>query len=75
MITWDKSTIQKWINYICAKNGYEFHKSGAEKDYFESLEWYNEIGNKTRSNDEVERRMYGTEKENYKTLIKARSKK
>ena len=75
VITCDKSTIQKWINYICAKNGYEFHKSGAEKDYFESLEWYNEIGNKTRSNDEVERRMYGTEKENYKTLIKARSKK
>jgi uncharacterized Zn finger protein (UPF0148 family) len=72
---WDKGEIQNWINYICAKNGYEFHESGKVKDKFESMEWYNDITGKTRSNEVVEKRLAGIEKENYKVLVKARKNK
>lgn len=72
---WDKEEIQNWINYIFAKNGYEFHESGKVKDQFESMEWYNNISGKSRSNEVVEKRLVGIEKENYKVLVKARKNK
>lgn len=62
---------QRMINYIYAQNGYEFQTPEA-KAYFEALDWYWEVPNKTKDQDVAKGRFNDCEKANEKLLIKRR---
>ena len=64
---------QRWINYIYAKNGYEFRKTKSEKDYFEQFDWYNNRTYTTHSQKEAESNFSDIERHNNKLLAKRRN--
>lgn len=62
---------QRMINYIYANNGYEFQTPEA-KAYFEALDWYYQVPNKSKDQEVVRSRFSDIEKANEKLLIERR---